>query len=100
MVMRRAPDATVQHDGPNRALDSSGSEIHLSGVHNPWEKANISFVDVLLSLDSDFEVAVEPQKPRPRNVALVTQYSHFAPDARDTLILEQPAKASKSYCTL
>ena len=48
----------VQHDGPNRAFMALGSEIHHSGVQNLWQRANRSFLDVILALDSDFEVAV------------------------------------------
>ena len=52
------PGAMVQHDGPNRAFMAPGSEIHHSGVQNPWQRANRSFLDVILALDSDSEVAV------------------------------------------
>ena len=44
--------------GPSCCTMAPGSEIHHSGVQNPWQKANTSFLDVILALDSDFEVVV------------------------------------------
>ena len=42
--------------GPSCCSIASGSEINHSGVHNSQKKTGISFLDVIVSLDSDSEV--------------------------------------------
>ena len=59
------------HAAPSVA---SGSEVHLSGVQNPWRKANRSFLlDVILTLGSDLKVAgtsklISPDRAVAKNV--------------------------------